>query len=245
MVPLLHGVTLKKPGLCDTESVMSYSLYNIYSTSLNPSTVSPRRSETHAGDAVALVRMGSPIRRETSRPADSENNWRLGKLYGRMIDYPMLKPHDLCHGVAMEVLEQRHDLEQVRAARACTHRHHANLRDDSPGPTEASGVVLQGNLRGICWRVSEVTRTPCSRNIRMFLNNIRLVVPTGFEPVFKSRRAFAAFSTASRHRPSPHGGLVRERPYRILPVPLLPESHTAEGSVRDRWKSVAGLPHPF
>lgn len=27
----------------------------------------------------------------------------------------MLKPHDLRHGVAMEVLEQQHDLEQVRA----------------------------------------------------------------------------------------------------------------------------------
>ena len=27
----------------------------------------------------------------------------------------MLKPHDIRHGVAMEVLEQRHDLEQVRA----------------------------------------------------------------------------------------------------------------------------------
>ena len=28
---------------------------------------------------------------------------------------PALKPHDLRHGVAMEVLEQHHDLEQVRA----------------------------------------------------------------------------------------------------------------------------------
>jgi len=27
----------------------------------------------------------------------------------------MLKPHDLRHGVALEVLEQHHDLEQVRA----------------------------------------------------------------------------------------------------------------------------------
>jgi len=32
-----------------------------------------------------------------------------------MIGYPMLKPHDLRHGVAMEMLEQRHDLAQVRA----------------------------------------------------------------------------------------------------------------------------------
>lgn len=44
-----------------------------------------------------------------------ENIWRLCKAYGRLIGYPMLKPHDLRHGVAMEVLEQQHDLEQVRA----------------------------------------------------------------------------------------------------------------------------------
>jgi site-specific recombinase XerD len=43
------------------------------------------------------------------------NIWRLCKAYGRMIGYPDLKPHDLQHGVAMEVLEQHHDLEQVRA----------------------------------------------------------------------------------------------------------------------------------
>ena len=32
-----------------------------------------------------------------------------------MIGFPELKPHDLRHGVAMEVLERHHDLEQVRA----------------------------------------------------------------------------------------------------------------------------------
>jgi len=36
-------------------------------------------------------------------------------VYGRLIGYHELKPHDLRHGVAMEVLEQHHDLEQVRA----------------------------------------------------------------------------------------------------------------------------------
>ena len=44
-----------------------------------------------------------------------KNIWRLCKVYGRMIGYPELKPHDLRHGVAMEVLEQHHDLEEVRA----------------------------------------------------------------------------------------------------------------------------------
>jgi site-specific recombinase XerD len=36
-------------------------------------------------------------------------------VYGKFIGYPMLKPHDLRHGVAVEVLEQRHDVEEVRA----------------------------------------------------------------------------------------------------------------------------------
>jgi site-specific recombinase XerD len=48
-------------------------------------------------------------------PMMGKNIWRLCKVYGRLIGYPELKPHDLRHGVAMEVLEQHHDLEQVRA----------------------------------------------------------------------------------------------------------------------------------
>ena len=48
-------------------------------------------------------------------PMTGKNIWRLCKVYGRIIGYPELKPHDLRHGVAMEVLEQHHDLEQVRA----------------------------------------------------------------------------------------------------------------------------------
>jgi integrase/recombinase XerC len=52
---------------------------------------------------------------KTQAPMTGKNIWRLCKVYGRLIGYPELKPHDLRHGVAMEVLEQHHDLEQVRA----------------------------------------------------------------------------------------------------------------------------------
>lgn len=52
---------------------------------------------------------------KTRAPMTGKNIWRLCKVYGQMIGYPELKPHDLRHGVAMEVLEQHHDLEQVRA----------------------------------------------------------------------------------------------------------------------------------
>jgi integrase/recombinase XerD len=51
---------------------------------------------------------------KTRAPMTGKNIWRLCKVYGRIIG-PELKPHDLRHGVAMEVLEQHHDLEQVRA----------------------------------------------------------------------------------------------------------------------------------
>jgi len=52
---------------------------------------------------------------KTRAPMTGQNVWRLCKVYGRLIGYPMLKPHDLRHGVALEVLEQHHDLEEVRA----------------------------------------------------------------------------------------------------------------------------------
>jgi len=52
---------------------------------------------------------------KTRVPMQGKNIWRLCKTYGRLIGYPELKPHDLRHGVAVEVLEQRHDLEEVRA----------------------------------------------------------------------------------------------------------------------------------
>ena len=48
------------------------------------------------------------------RPMTGKTLWRLCKVYDRRIGFPMLKPHDLRHGVAMEVYEQHHDLEQVR-----------------------------------------------------------------------------------------------------------------------------------
>jgi integrase/recombinase XerC len=49
------------------------------------------------------------------RPMTGKNIWRLCKVYGRILGVPELKPHDLRHGVAMEVYGQHHDLEQVRA----------------------------------------------------------------------------------------------------------------------------------
>jgi len=49
------------------------------------------------------------------RPMTGKNIWRLCKVYGKRIGCPTLKPHDVRHGVAMEVLGQRNNLEEVRA----------------------------------------------------------------------------------------------------------------------------------
>ena len=49
------------------------------------------------------------------QPMTGKNVWRLCKFYGKRIGSPMLTPHDLRHGVAMEVLSQRNNLEEVRA----------------------------------------------------------------------------------------------------------------------------------
>ncbi len=69
---------------------------------------------------------------KTCAPMTGKNIWRLCKVYGQRIGYPELKPHDLRHGVAMEVLEQHHDLEQVRAllghARIDTTQIYASIR---------------------------------------------------------------------------------------------------------------------
>ena len=58
---------------------------------------------------------GRPRQGKARMPMCGKNIWRLCKTYGRLIGYPELKPHDLRHGVAMEIYSQHHDLEQVRA----------------------------------------------------------------------------------------------------------------------------------
>ena len=51
----------------------------------------------------------------TRQPMTGKNLWRLTKFYGRAIGVPEFKPHDLRHGVAMEMYGKHGDLEKVRA----------------------------------------------------------------------------------------------------------------------------------
>ncbi len=97
---------------------------------------------------------------KTTAPMTGKNIWRLCKVYGRMIGYPELKPHDLRHGVAMEVLEPHHDLEQVRAllghARTDTTQIYASIRPPQPkravsfrrsAPLSASSISISHQSR--------------------------------------------------------------------------------------------------
>jgi integrase/recombinase XerC len=61
------------------------------------------------------AKWGRPVVGRTVRPMTGKNLWRLTKFYGRMIGVPELKPHDLRHGVAMEMYGEHGDLEKVRA----------------------------------------------------------------------------------------------------------------------------------
>jgi len=91
---------------------------------------------------------------------EGKNIWRLCKTYGRLIGYPMLKPHDLRHGVAMGVYEHHHDLEEVRGllghTRLETTQLYAQIRPAALPPnvvaefTERGGHV--GFIEGPPWR---------------------------------------------------------------------------------------------
>ena len=122
-----------------------------------------------------------------------KNIWRLCKIYGRMIGYPELKPHDLRHGVAMEVLEQHHDLEQVRAllghARIDTTQIYTTIRPPQLKRAVAfyeekaladAGRSEDGTFNSV---FEEHSKVPKTRSEKRQQN--RMVAPTGFEPVFQ------------------------------------------------------------
>ena len=88
---------------------------------------------------------GQARRGKVRQPMTGKNLWRLCKTYGRLIGYPQLKPHDLRHGVAMEVYEQHGDLEQVRGllghARIDTTQVYAQIR---PAQLKQSVAFYEG-----------------------------------------------------------------------------------------------------
>jgi site-specific recombinase XerD len=122
------------------------------------------------------------------RPMEGKNVWRLCKTYGRLISYPMLKPHDLRHGVAMEVYEQHGDLEQVRGllghARIETTQLYAQIRPAALKQAvefyEAKGARRPEPLAREKMRfVFESGRRRDSNMQPSNINNNNLVAPTG------------------------------------------------------------------
>ena len=75
-----------------------------------------KNDKTHyARHAPVLVDLGKAHDRQDAGANDGQERLAALQDLRKLIGYPELKPHDLRHGVAVEVLEQRHDLEEVRA----------------------------------------------------------------------------------------------------------------------------------
>ena len=125
------------------------------------------------------------------RPMKGKNIWRLCKNYGRQIGYPMLKPHDLRHGVGMEVYEDRHDVEEVRGllghARLETTQLYGQIRPAALKQAvefyEAKALDLLSESRGTYAERDFVFESRRRRNSNTKPSNINkdnLVVPTEF-----------------------------------------------------------------
>ncbi len=108
----LRGVRVKGGTTRDIPApkpVMDY--LHIYVRDVLPGVVSPVTSDT----PLFWAKWGRPVVGRTVRPMTGKNLWRLTKYYGAQIGVPELKPHDLRHGVAMEMYAEHGDLEKVRA----------------------------------------------------------------------------------------------------------------------------------
>ena len=108
----LRGVVVKGGTTRDIpvpESVVSYLL--TYAKEVLPSFAGKVTPET----ALFWSKWGRRVVGRTMQPMSGKNLWRLTKFYGHSIGVPELKPHDLRHGVAMEMYGEHGDLEKVRA----------------------------------------------------------------------------------------------------------------------------------
>ena len=108
----LRGVVVKGGATRDIpvpESVISYLL--TYVKEVLPSMAGKVTPET----PLFWSKWGRCVVGRTMQPMTGKNLWRLTKFYGGKIGVPEVKPHDLRHGVAMEMYGQHGDLEKVRA----------------------------------------------------------------------------------------------------------------------------------
>ena len=123
---------------------------------------------------------------------DGKNIWRPCKTYGCLIGYPTLKPHDLRHGVAMEILAAQHDLEAVRAMLGHVRREttliYAQIRPAQLKRAvefyEAKALDARGSSRATDTDrrvVFESASAMSSNTKRENINENKMVAPTGFD----------------------------------------------------------------
>ncbi len=108
----LRGVVVKGGTTHDIpvpEPVIAYLL--TYAREVLPSIAGNVTPETPR----LWSKWGRRVVGQTMQPMTGKNLWRLTKFYGGKIGVPELKPHDLRHGVAMEMYSEHGDLEKVRA----------------------------------------------------------------------------------------------------------------------------------
>jgi Phage integrase family len=144
---------------------------------------------------------------KTRAPMEGKNIWRLCKTHGRLIGYPMLKPHDLRHGVAMEILEAQHDLEAVRAMLghvrlettqiyAQIHRRSSSARWSSTRRRRSTRSVGETNGRGTVACLSRVHLEGVTRTAAAGLSRVSLRVS-----VASPTAVVASCLSLVRHRP--------------------------------------------
>ncbi len=108
----LRGVRVKGGKVRDVPvPARSCGSYSSYVTTI----LTPAHGTLTPGTPLFWSSWGKRGTGKTRAPMTGKNIWRLCKVYGKRIGYPMLKPHDLRHGVAMEVLGEHGNLEEVRA----------------------------------------------------------------------------------------------------------------------------------
>jgi Phage integrase family len=139
---------------------------------------------------------------KTQAPMDGKNIWRLCKTYGRMIGYPMLKPHDLRHGDPGSTARSRGG---ARDARPRASRDDADLRADSPGPASArwSSTKPKRSTRWPVRRRNENSRCVFESRPRPKHAHWRRVFESRQKPASAGgRRGFESRSTACFSRVS-------------------------------------------
>jgi site-specific recombinase XerC len=113
-------------------------------------TFQPRSEDIKPDTPLFWSTFGRRHRGTVRRPTEGRTSGGSAKTYGRLIGYPMLKPHDLRHGVAMEVYDQHSDLEQVRGLLGHMRIETTQLYADPAGRAQNKQSSFTSRRRSTC-----------------------------------------------------------------------------------------------